>query len=214
VEFQERIAQVFYDDGATYVGRPGHCCIAEDRSAGLNWRRFRSVLRRRRAVVSRLCFCCRRPEPSLTASLQTIFPSFEDVVTLAEVRPACLLAAKGYDTGAVRPKLGADGTRHVIPPKSNAKATRRKLTVLELAGGLEGLQADGLLPLSRRSLAPKLTASQSADVHAEGAALQSAGLGYHHPRSLDFPSGIHQDAARSSSVSVASRYSHECARDG
>jgi len=41
------------------------------------------------------------------------------------VRPAYLLADKGYDTDAVRAKLEADGIRHVIPPKSNRKAVIR-----------------------------------------------------------------------------------------
>ena len=41
------------------------------------------------------------------------------------MRPAYLLADKGYDTDAVRAKLEADGIRHVIPPKSNRKAVIR-----------------------------------------------------------------------------------------
>jgi transposase len=41
------------------------------------------------------------------------------------VKPRYLLADKGYDTDAIRAKLKADGIRHVIPPKSNRKASIR-----------------------------------------------------------------------------------------
>lgn len=41
------------------------------------------------------------------------------------MKPAHLLADKGYDTDAIPAKLKADGVRHVIPPKSNRKAIIR-----------------------------------------------------------------------------------------
>jgi transposase len=47
------------------------------------------------------------------------------VTDLVEVRPAYLLADKGYDTDAIRAKLKAEGIRHVIPPKANRKTTIR-----------------------------------------------------------------------------------------
>jgi IS5 family transposase len=51
--------------------------------------------------------------------------AFEDVIALAEERPAYLLADKGYDSDAIRASLHEGGIRSCIPPKSNRKAKIR-----------------------------------------------------------------------------------------
>ena len=47
--------------------------------------------------------------------------AFEDIYALQDVKPAYLLADKGYDTNAVRDRIKADGVRATIPSKSNRK---------------------------------------------------------------------------------------------
>ena len=47
------------------------------------------------------------------------------MMALADVRPAYLLADKGYDSDAIRADLVRDGIRPVIPPRSNRKAAIR-----------------------------------------------------------------------------------------
>jgi len=47
------------------------------------------------------------------------------VTALAEVRPAYLLADKGYDSDAIRDSLRDVGVRPVIPPRSNRKTPIR-----------------------------------------------------------------------------------------
>jgi IS5 family transposase len=51
--------------------------------------------------------------------------AFEEVIALAEERPAYLLADKGYDSDAIRASLHGAGIRSCIPPKSNRKAKIR-----------------------------------------------------------------------------------------
>jgi transposase len=51
--------------------------------------------------------------------------AFEDVMALADARPAHLLADKGYDSDAIRANLVAQDIRPVIPPRSNRKAVIR-----------------------------------------------------------------------------------------
>jgi IS5 family transposase len=51
--------------------------------------------------------------------------AFEEVLALAEERPAYLLADKGYDSDAIRASLHEAGIRSCIPPKSNRKAKIR-----------------------------------------------------------------------------------------
>jgi transposase len=51
--------------------------------------------------------------------------AFEEVIALAEERPAYLLADKGYDSGAIRASLHEAGIRSCIPPKTNRKAKIR-----------------------------------------------------------------------------------------
>src|SRR6266853_5873907 len=51
--------------------------------------------------------------------------AFEEVIALAEERPAYLLADKGYDSDAIRASLHEAGIRSCIPPKSNRKAKIR-----------------------------------------------------------------------------------------
>ncbi len=50
---------------------------------------------------------------------------FEQIVALAQVKPACLLADKGYDTDTIHAKLKAERVHPVIPPKSNRKTVIR-----------------------------------------------------------------------------------------
>ncbi|MGH7985212.1 MAG: transposase [Candidatus Binataceae bacterium] len=50
---------------------------------------------------------------------------FEEVIALAEERPAYLLADKGYDSDAIRASRHEAGIRSCIPPKSNPKAKIR-----------------------------------------------------------------------------------------
>jgi len=51
--------------------------------------------------------------------------AFEEVIALAEERPAYLLADKGYDSDAIRASPHEAGIRSCIPPKSNRKAKIR-----------------------------------------------------------------------------------------
>ena len=45
--------------------------------------------------------------------------AFEDIYALGNVKPAYLLADKGYDTNAIRERLRDDGVKATIPSKSN-----------------------------------------------------------------------------------------------
>ena len=51
--------------------------------------------------------------------------AFEDVMALADEKPAYLLADKGHDSNAIRAALQTAGIRPCIPPKSNRKAQIR-----------------------------------------------------------------------------------------
>ena len=51
--------------------------------------------------------------------------AFEDVIALAEEKPAYLIADKGYDSDAIRTSLHDAGIRSCIPTKSNRKVEIR-----------------------------------------------------------------------------------------